>query len=364
MHIHLMLVVMSIFVLAMAGSAEASTYLEFDIHLDLYANSSTINTIYHKYVRIEYSLNSTMSELFDGREWSMRGQAGPEDPAVQNLTQSINDRIHNIGSIASVDDIYLDYFILFTGHSSFTYMYLDVKLNGSLSDYVIARNQNKTIVDMLWYDISSDIPVIIDGVDVNNFLNVLKIKEPTLYEIIRSGGANVEYRLGDYSCNSNQPSTPDTKTRIMDILARPTINSMPLHNPLNSASPIFRLPFYHTLSLWNPYPFYTATVKDIKHPIFGDISYTLSTCSPGTHASSVSILYLPGYTELNEAYTFNNHTWERHETIIVHSERPFSLLPYLPLPGSPLFYFTIIVVATAAGGLFLYMCSGRHGLVH
>lgn len=156
---------------------------QLDARLNPNTDASAFKMIYQRTAFIEYGAGSGLSQMFSGNEWVLSGEKGTEDPAVQRLMQSLNDKIHGDGSIASVDDLVVEYSVHLTGRDINTSMDFRVVLTGSIVDYVITQDQLRTLVDLGWRGLSSDIPVVIDGIDVNIPLNMLEVQEPVLYDL-------------------------------------------------------------------------------------------------------------------------------------------------------------------------------------
>ena len=156
---------------------------QLDARLNPNTDASAFKMIYQRTAFIEYEAGSGLSQMFAGSEWVLSGEKGVEDPAVQSLMQSLNDKIHSDGSIASLDDLAVEYSVHLTGRDINTSMDFRVVLTGSVVDYVITQDQLRTLVDLGWRGLSSDIPVVIDGTDVNIPLNMLEVHEPVLYDL-------------------------------------------------------------------------------------------------------------------------------------------------------------------------------------
>ncbi len=56
-----------------------------------------------------------------------------------------------------------------------------VILEGTLTNYVITRDSQKTLVDLGWRGLSADGEILIDGVDINTPLNLFRDQEPEVY---------------------------------------------------------------------------------------------------------------------------------------------------------------------------------------
>lgn len=148
-------------------------------------NSSPFKITYQRTAFIEYPVGGSLSESLHGNEWILEGSADINDPAVQRLQQSLNDKIHSDGSTASVDDLNVSYKFQLTGRNVNTSLDFKVQLTGSITDYVITKDQLRTLIDMGWRGLSSNESIVIDNVDVNIPLNTLQEHEPAIYELVQ-----------------------------------------------------------------------------------------------------------------------------------------------------------------------------------
>lgn len=170
--------------LIVAGGVAPALGAQLEARLNPDMNSSPFKVTYQRTAFIEYPVGGSLSEALHGNEWVMAGEAGPDDPAVQGLMQSLNDKIRSDGSTVSVTDLTVEYSIHLTGRNINTSLDFRVVLIGSITDYVITQDQLRTLVDLGWRGLSSDIPVVIDGIDVNIPINMLQTQEPVIYDLV------------------------------------------------------------------------------------------------------------------------------------------------------------------------------------
>lgn len=166
------------------GTVAPALGAQLEAQINPATDSSDFKMIYQRTAFIEYPEGSGLSQTFQGQTWQGAGEAGPEDPAVMALQQSINDKIRSDGSIASLSDLAVEYSVQMTGRELNTSFDLRVVLTGQIVNYVITQDQIRTLVDLGWRGMSSDIPVVIDGIDINIPLNMLQTQEPALYDIV------------------------------------------------------------------------------------------------------------------------------------------------------------------------------------
>ena len=171
--------------LMVAGTIAPALGAQLDAHLDPDTNSSPFKITYQRTAFIEYPQGGNLATHLDGTEWTLEGMAGIEDPAVQRLMNSLNSQIRSDGSLASVDDLNVEYSFHLTGRNVNTSLDFKVVLTGNIINYVITSDQLRTLIDMGWRGLSSSESVVIDGVDVNIPLNMLRDNEPVIYDLVQ-----------------------------------------------------------------------------------------------------------------------------------------------------------------------------------
>ncbi|MCE2508487.1 MAG: hypothetical protein J4G04_04190 [Nitrosopumilaceae archaeon] len=175
--------------LLVAGAVAPSLGAQLEIELDPSVDSAPFKMTYQRTVFIEYEQGGNVATFLDGTKLALEGAAGPEDPAVQRLAAGLNEKIRSDRSLASVDDLSVEYGFYMTGRDVNTSLDFRVVLTGNIVGYVIVQDQQKTLVDLGWRGLSLDEPVVIDGVDVNIPLNILRDHDPAIYELVRGTDA-------------------------------------------------------------------------------------------------------------------------------------------------------------------------------
>ena len=171
--------------LIVAGAVVPALGAQLEVELDPSVDSSSFKMTYQRTAFIEYPQGGNLAVHLDGTEWTLEGVAGVEDPAVRQLMNSLNSQILSDGSLASVDDLNVEYSFHLTGRNVNTSLDFKVVLTGNIINYVITQDQLRTLVDMGWRGLSSSESVVIDGVDVNIPLNMLRDNEPAIYELVQ-----------------------------------------------------------------------------------------------------------------------------------------------------------------------------------
>ena len=180
-----------------ATPAAHGTYM--DVVLDPDADSSPFVVVEHLSMLIEYPPNGSLSEFMDGRHWNLDIEAGPDDPGVQHLMASLNDKMRSDGSGASVKNLTVSYSAQLDGGSSYTGVDFRIMLTGSISGYTATTEHGETLVDLGWRGLGTDESIVIGGVDVNIPLNVLRDHERVIYDLIQDEGFWDYQRLYDES---------------------------------------------------------------------------------------------------------------------------------------------------------------------
>lgn len=172
--------------LIVGGTMVPAMGAQLDATLNPDTDSSQFKIIYQRTAFVEYTDGSPLSEFMQTKSWDLEGFADLDDPAVQRLQNSLNENIRSDGAISSVDDLTVSYKFGLTGRDINTSLDFKVQLEGSITNYVITRDQVRTLIDMGWRGLSTDESIVIDGIDVNIPLNMLQTGEPVLYDLVQN----------------------------------------------------------------------------------------------------------------------------------------------------------------------------------
>lgn len=172
--------------LIVGGALAPAMGAQLEATLNPDTDSSPFKITYQRTAFIEYPVGSPLSEFMQTNSWVLEGFADLDDPAVQHLQNSLNESIRNDGAISSVDDLTVSYKFQLTGRNVNTSLDFKVQLEGDIANYVITRDQLRTLIDMGWRGLSTDESIVIDGVDVNIPLNMLQTNEPVLYDLVQN----------------------------------------------------------------------------------------------------------------------------------------------------------------------------------
>ncbi|MFB5618986.1 MAG: hypothetical protein ACE5RE_05265, partial [Candidatus Nitrosomaritimum aestuariumsis] len=142
-------------------------------------------------------------------EWTVRGVADESDPGVQELIGRLNSKIQNDGSASSISALTVTYDFHLKGRNLNTSIDYKVILEGTLTDYVINKDQTKTLVDMGWRGLSVTDEIVVDGVEINHPITILKESEPVVYDVLKGSEAEeiLSKNLIDAEFIKDQPMT-------------------------------------------------------------------------------------------------------------------------------------------------------------
>ncbi|MDX1441914.1 MAG: hypothetical protein R3237_05600 [Nitrosopumilaceae archaeon] len=149
---------------------------------------------YQKTVFIEYPNGGQVFEKLRNAEWTLKGTADSSDPGVQKLIDSLNSKIQRDGSQARISDLDVTYDIHLKGRNLNTSIDYKIIIEGTLTDYVISKDQLKTLVDLGWRGLTSNESIVIDGHEINHPISTLRDQEPEVFAVF--AGTEAETILG------------------------------------------------------------------------------------------------------------------------------------------------------------------------
>ena len=172
------------------GSSSSVWAAQIDARVNPNSNASPFSYNFQKTIFIEYPDGGKLFDELHEKEWTVSGTADASNPGVQKLIESLNHKILSHKSNTKVSDLNLTYDIHLKGRNLNTSIDYKIKLEGTISDYVITKDQVRTLIDLGWRGMGTDDPVIIDGVEINFPISVLKDKEPAVYDILAKSEAD------------------------------------------------------------------------------------------------------------------------------------------------------------------------------
>ncbi|MCV0371966.1 MAG: hypothetical protein K5793_00200 [Nitrosarchaeum sp.] len=167
------------------SSAPAIWAAQLDARINPNDDSSPFKMNYQKTIFIEYPNGGQLFDELHDKTWTISGTADSSNPGVQNLMNRLNENIADDGSQARISDLNVLYDIHLKGRNLNTSIDYKIIIEGTLTDYVITKDQVRTLVDLGWRGLSTNAEIVIDGVDINHPINMLQVEEPILYNVVK-----------------------------------------------------------------------------------------------------------------------------------------------------------------------------------
>lgn len=187
--------------LALGGGASNSWAAQLDATINPNADTSTFKMSYLKTIHIWYEDGGVMGDELRGNDVTVSGQYDSGHPDVQSLIERLNGAIFQSGSQVSISDMEVDYtFGLYGGDKSASIDY-KIILNGTLVNYVITQDSQKTLVDLGWRGLSVDGSVVIDGQEINDPFTFVEDNLPVTRDVI--SGTTGERIFDEYLLNAD-----------------------------------------------------------------------------------------------------------------------------------------------------------------
>jgi hypothetical protein len=172
------------------GSSSSVWAAQVDAKINPNSNESPFTYSYLKTIFIEYPNGGKLFDELHTKEWTVSGTADASNPGVQKLIDSLNKKMQNDGSHARISDLNVAYDFHLKGRNLQTSVDYKVILKGTLTDYVITKDQVRTLVDLGWRGMGTNDSIMIDGVEINIPISLLESKEPAVYEILQNTEAD------------------------------------------------------------------------------------------------------------------------------------------------------------------------------
>ena len=157
---------------------------QLEAKIDPNTESSPFKIKYQDAVKIKYPDGGDLFAELQGKEWTVSGTADLSDPGVQTLMAELNRGIVDDGSQVQLSDLNVFYDFHLKGRSISTSIDYQVILEGILNNYVITDDGQRTLIDLGWRGLSTDKEIVIDGIDINIPINLLKTQEPNVYAVL------------------------------------------------------------------------------------------------------------------------------------------------------------------------------------
>jgi len=164
--------------LIVIGTTAPAWAAQLDARINPNNPSSPFTMSYLKTVFIEYPNGGNLFDELRGKQWTVSGTADLSNPGVKDLLAKLNQKIISDGSQARISDLNVSYDFNLKARNISTSIDYKVILEGTLTNYVITKDSQRTLIDLGWRGLSVDDEIIIDGIDINIPLNLLKSEEP------------------------------------------------------------------------------------------------------------------------------------------------------------------------------------------
>ena len=167
--------------LIVVGTSTPAWAAQLDARINPNNDESPFKMTYLKTVFIEYPNGGNLFDTLRGHEWTVEGTGDSSNPGVQHLIQEINRTITDNGSQARISDLNVSYDFHLKARNINTSVDYRVILEGVLTNYVITKDTQRTLVDLGWRGMSTDSEIVINGVEINIPMNMLRDQEPQVY---------------------------------------------------------------------------------------------------------------------------------------------------------------------------------------
>jgi len=157
---------------------------QLDARINPNDETSQFKISYLRTIFIEYADGGNLFEALRGNEWTVSSTADSSDPGVQKLIDELNKKILSDGSQVRVTDLNVFYDFHLKARNINTSVDYRIILEGEISNYVITKDSQKTLIDLGWRGLSADSEIVIDGVEINIPINILKAQEPDAYTFL------------------------------------------------------------------------------------------------------------------------------------------------------------------------------------
>jgi hypothetical protein len=191
------------------GASSSAWAAQLNAQINPNDEESSFKVNYQKTVFVEYPDGGMVFDELRLKEWTISGTADSSNAGVQELMDKLNSKITSDGSQARIIDLDVTYDFHLKGRNLNSAIDYQVIIEGTLTNYIISKDQSKTLIDLGWRGLSVTDEILIDGVGINHPISILKEKEPAVYNIL--SGTEAEEILSKNLIDANyileQPMT-------------------------------------------------------------------------------------------------------------------------------------------------------------
>ena len=171
------------------GASSSAWAAQLNAQINPNNEESSFKVNFQKTVFVEYPNGGMLFDELRLKEWTISGTADSSNPGVQELMDKLNSKIASDGSQARIIDLDVTYEFHLKGRNLNSAIDYQVIIEGTLTNYIISKDQSKTLIDLGWRGLSVTDEILIDGVGINYPISILKEKEPAVYNILSGTGA-------------------------------------------------------------------------------------------------------------------------------------------------------------------------------
>lgn len=188
--------------LVMLGSASTDSWAaQLDATVNPNQDTSEFKMSYLKTIHIWYEDGGVIADELRGLDVDVAGSADSSNADVQALIERLNTKILQSGSYARVSDLDVEYTTQLVGNPERATIDYRVVLQGTLVDYVITKDTQKTLVDLGWRGLTVDDSVVINGQEINDPFVFVQQYAPETFDTI--SGTNAEIVFDTYIINAD-----------------------------------------------------------------------------------------------------------------------------------------------------------------
>lgn len=191
------------------GTSTPAWAAQLDAKINPNGEESPFKMNYQKTVFIEYPQGGNLFDDLQGKEWTVKGSASTSNPGVQDLINQLNAKLASDGSQARISELNVSYDFHLKARNINTSVDYRVIIEGLLTNYVISADSQKKLVDLGWRGLTATDEVVIDGIEINIPINLIKDQEPGAYTFLAGTEAEeiLERPLIDANFIRAQPLT-------------------------------------------------------------------------------------------------------------------------------------------------------------
>ncbi len=140
-------------------------------------------------IYIEYPNGGEISDSLRGKKQTVSFVADTNTPGMNELVRYLNENLKSIPSNAVVTDAQINYQAILPGNENNAVIEYKVLLIPTITNHVLEKESEKSIVDANWRGISLDEPVVLQtkygSFDINNPKSALDVIIPNVSEMLR-----------------------------------------------------------------------------------------------------------------------------------------------------------------------------------